>query len=425
VNICCDTEGSVEIPWSAQISLRPGHGYVILAGDSLGLSHFRDFLLKNRPTIIFHYAQHDIAVLRAMGIDIIEMGIPFGDTMIEAYLLGENQGLKSLAFRLAGAEQPDFMDLLAEPAEEVARGWLADIAWGRFPRHYGAKPDDREKALRLVERMWAKEDAKTGLRERWASGRAREILQDELLLVGDMPEPTLDMIPLDVAVRYAGRDTDLTARIAPVLDAQIDALGLRPVLELDLSIVPIVEQMQRIGIGIDVPYLQDLGRMLDHEYAATCKMIEDRAGRAVNPASGDQVADWLFNDMGLPWKKKTKGGRPETGKRTLEALSKDYSLSAEHRQCVALVVEARGIQKDKSFCDSAQEYTRADGRLHPRLLLTRTGTGRTAAKNPNVLAFPKHSVRGKLVRGGPRGSPSASARRRSISPFRWELPSTG
>jgi DNA polymerase-1 len=140
--------------------------------------------------------------------------------------------------------------------------------------------------------------------------------------------------------------------------------------------------------------------MLDHEYAATCKMIEDRAGRAVNPASGDQVAEWLFDDMQLPWKKKTKGGRPETGKRTLEALSKDYSLSPENRQCVALVVEARGIQKDKSFCDSAQEYTRADGRLHPRLLLTRTGTGRTAAKDPNVLAFPKHSARGKLVRGG-------------------------
>jgi DNA polymerase-1 len=172
------------------------------------------------------------------------------------------------------------------------------------------------------------------------------------------------------------------------------------VLDLDLSIVPMVERMQSVGMLVDLDYLQDLAAVLQTEYDATVQMIARLAGKPLNPNSGDQVAEWLFDDMGLPWKKKTAGGRPETGKRTLEALSKNYDLPEESRRAVALVLEARSILKDKGFCESAREFTQADGRLHPRILLTRTGTGRAASKDPNMYAFPKHSMRGRLIRGG-------------------------
>ena len=51
------------------------------------------------------------------------------------------------------------------------------------------------------------------------------------------------------------------------------------------------------------------------------------------------------------------------------------------------------------------------GRLHAQILYTRTDTGRLAAKHPNVLAFPKHSDLGLLVRRGfvaPRARRSAA-----------------
>ena len=59
-------------------------------------------------------------------------------------------------------------------------------------------------------------------------------------LVGELPEPTLDMIPREKAVRYAGRDTDLTIRVAPVLESRIDTLNLHKPRRLDMGIVPMV-----------------------------------------------------------------------------------------------------------------------------------------------------------------------------------------
>lgn len=399
-DVAIDTEGYVSRPWSLQFSLYAGHGYVVRAGDFDGLSAFRDWLQTVKPRIVFHNALWDIGVLRAMGIDIVEMGVPFTDTQVEAYLVAEPQGLKSLALRLAGVEQEEYLELVAELAEEVAREWLADIAWSRFERNYGPKPSDLEKALRLVERMLLK-DAKTPVRERWAACRAREILVDEMLLVGEMPQPTLDMIPLEKAVRYSGRDTDCTIRVAPILSDQVKEMGVEYALQLDLGILPCVERMQTVGMQVDVAYLHDLSSVLAAEHATTVEMICQMAGRELNPSSGPQVAEWLFNDLGLPWKKKTKkGDRPSADRKILKTLAQDYSIDPDARKAVQLILEARGIQKDKSFCDCVEDFLGSDGRLHPHLMLTRTGTGRTAAKDPNILAFPKHSARGRLIRGG-------------------------
>lgn len=399
-----DTEGSVARPWSIQITLWPGHGMLVMPADSDGLERLRAHIERYRNLIVFHHAIHDIAVSRAMGIDIVEMDIPFTDTMIKAYLLGEHQALKTLGLRIAGMEQPDFMELLAGPADDVARRWLGDLAWsGRFERHYGPKPPEIEKALRLIERMLMN-DAKTPIRDRWEDCRAREVLVDELMLVDEdeMPQPTLDMIDLPIAVRYAGRDTDLTCRVDSALDEQITEYGLELPLQLDLGIVPIVERMTAVGMQVDMHYLKDLSCVLKSEYKLTLERIYEKAGREINPNSGPQIAEWLFTDMNMPWSKKTKkGDRPSTDKKVLEALSKNYEIDYARRSCVDLILEAREIQKvESTYCSRIGEFVGADGRLHPTLLLTRTGTGRTAAKNPNILAFPKWSKRGKLIRGG-------------------------
>jgi DNA polymerase-1 len=224
-----------------------------------------------------------------------------------------------------------------------------------------------------------------------------------MMLIGDLPEPTMDMVqPLERAVHYAGRDTDLTCRVAGPLEDQIAALDLQVPLALDLGILPMVERMQSTGMLVDIDYLRDLSAVLGSEYAMTVEMIGMAAGKSVNPASGPQVAEWLFDDLHIPWSKKTKSGdRPATDKKILEALSKDWKLASEQREAVELVLEAREIQKLKTtYCDQIGDFVGRDGRLHPKLLLTRTGTGRTASKDPNVLALPKHSKRGKLIRGG-------------------------
>jgi DNA polymerase-1 len=68
---------------------------------------------------------------------------------------------------------------------------------------------------------------------------------------------------------------------------------------------------------------------------------------------------------------------------------------------VELFQEGREIRKLKgTYADPMPLLIDRDGRLHPRYRITRTDTGRLSAADPNVLALPKHSTRGKLIRMG-------------------------
>jgi DNA polymerase-1 len=141
--------------------------------------------------------------------------------------------------------------------------------------------------------------------------------------------------------------------------------------------------------------------MLAAEEQIVLEAVAKAAGRPLNPNSGDQVAALLYDELRLHQKapnirvKLTKSReRYSTNDKTLEALAPLHPL-------VGLIQEAREIRKLRSvYVDPMPRLVRADGRLHPRFRITRTDTGRLSAADPNVLAFPKHSARGKLIRKG-------------------------
>ncbi len=355
--------------------------------------------------VVLHNSLHDLPVLRDLGLDIVGEGIPFTDTMVMAYLLGlEPQGLKPLCYRHAGMHQDAYDDITAEASERIARQWLSELAVGLpFLADPLLPKDDILKARKLIDRMLKKEGAKKSLRQRWADCRAREILQDELLLVDDLPEATLDDIDPQVAIRYSARDADATRRIYPILDAQITAMGLRDVLDADIAALPMIDRMQAVGLGVDLQHYRDLSLFLGMEMADLQAQITALAGKPVNAASGDQVAEWLFGDLKLPWRKKTDGGgRPSTADKVLKALVKRKDIGAQGKHAIELVQEYREVQKLKgTYCDKLPGFVNPrTGRLHPQFRVTRVASGRLSAKSPNLLAFPKHSDRGMLIREG-------------------------
>lgn len=419
--IAVDTEGWHHLPWCTSFAIHPYEGFVVKATDHEGLGEVQR-LFNDADMIVLHNSLHDIGVLRAMGLTFDDDKLH--DTMIQSYLLGlEPQGLKPLAYRHMGMIQSDFSDIVAIPSAMHAEAWLDALVEAlpiklpppKKPKKGQPAPppaqSERDMELgrvrKLIEAMLRKNEPMT-LRTRWAACRSREILAEELDFLSpyaaDPPEATLDDVSDEVSIPYAGRDADATLRIHAPLSANIDAMGLRDAYTADIAIVPMIDRMQTVGLAVDLDHFQGLIDVFEGEVIANAEEIRRLAGGDVNVSSGDQVAEWLFDRLRLHLDPRARhlrikatgsGKRLSTNDKILEALSPFHPA-------VGLVQEGREIRKMLSTYARPMPLlvSRTDGRLHPRYRLTRVESGRVSASDPNVLALPKHSRRGKLIREG-------------------------
>lgn len=177
-------------------------------------------------------------------------------------------------------------------------------------------------------------------------------------------------------------------------------MALADLIDIDHGILPFIHAMQRGGMGIDYPHFECVQAYLLFEINEQLRKIEREVGRPLNPKSGPQVAKELYENRGLRPPsgkfKKTKSGGLSTEDKTLEAMSGLDPL-------VDMITDARELFKlHGTYATKIPEIAaRApDRRLHPRFRVTRVPTGRLSAVEPNVLALPKHTKNGKLIRGG-------------------------
>lgn len=336
-----DTEGTPESPWCVSLSARAGEACVIRT----------PFLLAGPVPVtgsIFHNYMWDVKVLEALGIVVDDD--EFHDTQVMAYLLGvEPQALKALALRHLGMKLPEYTDVVGH---------------------------------------WEQQFTKTGKpkkKQTWILG-------------------TLDSIAPGKAIQYAGGDADATGQLKPVLWKKIQAAGLVQVYEMDRQCLPVYSRMEQVGMPISMDHMTEFAKDLadELEMRTFCLQLDYPD---LNPGSPDQVADIMFNHLQIPGGKKTPSGkRFSTNDKILQALKNTHPF-------VQAIIDWREIAKLKTtFVDSLPEYCRlaADGsglRLHAHLLPTRVVSGRLAAKDPNVLALPKHSPLGKRFRRGFRAAP--------------------
>src|SRR5208337_1131712 len=163
------------------------------------------------------------------------------------------------------------------------------------------------------------------LRKRWGDWDD-EMRWPVIEVLGEMPVATLDDVDPTVAETYACRDADATLRIAPILEDKIRAMGLEEAVALDHSILPIVDKMQETGIMLaDRPFWDQLGQECDAQMGRAKYAIYRETGAEINPASGDQVAELLYSQLGLTPPKYTDSG--SRGK--VDAIALDCLLSAE------------------------------------------------------------------------------------------------
>ncbi len=206
---------------------------------------------------------------------------------------------------------------------------------------------------------------------------------------------TFNQIELEKAAPYAAEDADITLRLHQTLWPQVAAVPtLQSVLEsIELPLVPILADMERCGALISVPKLAEQSQQIEVRLRELELQAHDMAGQAFNLASPKQLAEILFEKLGLPILKKTPKGAPSTAEEVLAELAETYELPR-------LLLEHRTLAKLKStYTDKLPLMVNAaTGRVHTSYHQAVTATGRLSSTDPNLQNIPIRSEEGRRIR---------------------------
>ncbi|HVL90127.1 MAG TPA: DNA polymerase I [Actinomycetota bacterium] len=203
---------------------------------------------------------------------------------------------------------------------------------------------------------------------------------------------SLDVGDTDLIEETCARAAALP-RLGQHLASELERLGMMDLLrDVELPLAAVLAEMERTGIGIDVPMLEGMSRELGEEIAGIETRIYELAGGPFNIGSTPQLRDVLFGRLGLKPAKKTKTGF-STDAATLETLRDEHPIVPE-------LLRYRELTKLKStYLDALPPLIDpADGRLHATFNQAAAATGRISSENPNVQNIPVRTELGRRIR---------------------------
>ena len=203
-------------------------------------------------------------------------------------------------------------------------------------------------------------------------------------------------VPVDSVLDYAGERADLAWQLAEHFRPLLERDGLMPVyLDLELPLVPILAEIERIGVRVDVRSLAAQSTLLDREMNDLSRQIFTLAGGEFNINSPKQLAEILFEKLQLPVMKRT--GTTRTPSTAVEVLEE---LAAQHDIC-RLILDWRGLAKLKgTYIDALPTLVNPEtGRVHTQISQAVAATGRLSSSDPNLQNIPIRTEIGRQIRG--------------------------
>ena len=198
-----------------------------------------------------------------------------------------------------------------------------------------------------------------------------------------------------ISVRYTGSEAsgaEAVFNLAPVLDAKLRELGMDGLYyQAELPLCAVLAEMEASGFFVDRKALYDFGESLNAGIAQLQQSIWNHAGHEFNINSPKQLGTVLFDELLLPYGKKTKTGW-STNADVLEKLQGKHPIVDE-------VLEYRMLTKLKStYADGLLKVISEDGRIHTNFQMTVTATGRLSSTEPNLQNIPVRKKLGAQIR---------------------------
>jgi DNA polymerase-1 len=173
--------------------------------------------------------------------------------------------------------------------------------------------------------------------------------------------------------------------------ARLDPGTARVYRDIELPLVPVLTEMERAGLRVDLAGLAGLKADFEVRIEDAARRCHEAAGEVFNLRSRNELQRVLFQKLELP-----------TGKKTMDGFSTDSSVLeklGELHPLPALILEFRSLEKLLgTYVNTLPSWVAADGRIHTTFNQAVAATGRLASNDPNLQNIPIRSFEGRRIR---------------------------
>lgn len=207
-------------------------------------------------------------------------------------------------------------------------------------------------------------------------------------------QKTMDQVPVEQVAPYAAADADHTWQLFQLYQKQFQTQPkLKELFDsIEMPVAKVLATMEETGILLDEALLKQMSHDLGKQLMQLESGIYDAVGHHFNINSPKQLAEVLFDQLGLPNSKKTKTGR-STDESVLQSLKTAHPV-------VDMILQYRELYKLKSTYIEAlpAQVSPIDGRLHTSYSQAVAATGRLSSSNPNLQNIPIRTEAGRRIR---------------------------
>ncbi len=206
--------------------------------------------------------------------------------------------------------------------------------------------------------------------------------------------------PHTLATTFAGRTPEADAPcgslffdIETEMMKRIREIGAESILvDIELPLLKLLARIEETGFGIDPDGMLEYGEALDGLASELTQRIYMQAGREFNINSPKQLGEVLFEELGLPCKKKKTKSGYSTDAQTLEEL-RQYSPIIDD------ILEYRQVTKLRNtYAAVLPTLADGEGRIHTDFKQALTATGRLSSAEPNLQNIPIRTRMGRQMR---------------------------
>ncbi len=205
---------------------------------------------------------------------------------------------------------------------------------------------------------------------------------------------TFDMVDTGAAVEYAAEDADITLQLYYYLKEQLEKQELLKKLfeDVEMPLVSVLAAMELNGVSLDTQLLMRMSVDISEKLDEVTESIYEHSETVFNIDSPKQLAEVLFDRLGLQSLRVGKAGR-STDAGVLEQLSAQHPIAER-------VLEYRQLSKLRNtYVDKLGSLINSrTGRVHASFNQTVTATGRLSSSGPNLQNIPIRTELGSKVR---------------------------